>query len=260
MHIGIFPSDSEVADQAAEVIIEAHTQPDFVLGVATGGTPIPLYERLRAAHADGRFSLADAQAFALDEYVGIAPDHPERYRNFLVHHLIATDGGTGLTEENLHTPDALADNPYRAADDYDQAIRDAGGVDIQILGIGADGHIGFNEPGGSLTSRTNVGVLTQKTREDNARFFDGDIDKVPSQCVTQGLGTIMGARQLLLLATGEGKAEAVHQLVEGGISARWPATIMQMHHNAIVLVDEAAASKLELADFYRAQWDAHMAH
>lgn len=257
MRIGIFPTSAEVATEAASIIVAAvAAKPQFTLGVATGGTPLPLYERLRAAHSEGRFDLSRSQAFALDEYVGIAPDHPERYRNFLIQHLIKDDDGTGLTEDALHTPDALADDPYRAAAEYDRAIRDAGGVDLQILGIGADGHIGFNEPGGSLASRTNVGVLTAKTREDNARFFDGDIDKVPTQCVTQGLGTIMEARTLLLLATGAGKADAVRELAEGGISARWPATIMQMHKDAIVLVDESAATKLELADFYRAQWEA----
>ncbi|MBD3689365.1 glucosamine-6-phosphate deaminase [Nanchangia anserum] len=259
MRIGIFATADEVADQAAALIIRAHARPDFVLGVATGGTPIPLYERLRAAHSAGRFDLSHARAFALDEYIGIAADHPERYRNFLCHHLIEADEGTGLRESHLHTPDALAEDPYQAAADYDQAIRDSGGVDIQILGIGADGHIGFNEPGGSLTSRTNVGVLTARTRQDNARFFDDDLSQVPTQCVTQGLGTIMEARHLLLLATGAGKAEAVAHLVEGAVSARWPATITQMHPHTTVLVDEAAAARLELADFYRAQWEAEAA-
>ncbi len=255
MHIGIFATPDDAAGEAAKIIIDAHTRPGFVLGVATGSTPLPLYTRLRKAHADGKFDLSGAQAFALDEYVGIAADHPERYRNVLLTELVK-DGGTGLTDEALHTPNALTGDPYKAAEEYDASIREAGGVDIQILGIGADGHIGFNEPGGSLTSRTNVGALTEQTRRDNARFFDDDIDKVPTQCVTQGLGTIMEARQLVLLATGAAKADAVRELVEGGISARWPATIMQMHTNAIVLVDEPAAAKLELADYYKAQWKA----
>lgn len=259
MHIGIFPTAAEVADAAAELIITAHRRPNFVFGVATGGTPLPLYERLRAAHAAGRFDLSEARAFALDEYVGIAADHPERYRNFLVEHLITTDGGTGLEEKNLHTPDGLAEDPHQAAADYDQAIRDAGGVDVQILGIGSDGHIGFNEPGGALSSRTNVGVLAATTREDNARFFEGDLTKVPTQCITQGLGTIMEARELVLLATGAAKARAVAHLIEGSISARWPATIVQTHPCAHVLVDEEAAAELELADFYRAQWQARAA-
>ncbi|MDO4612878.1 MAG: glucosamine-6-phosphate deaminase [Actinomycetaceae bacterium] len=256
MHIGIFPTANEAADEAARIIIDAvAAKPEFVLGVATGSTPLPLYERLRAAHAEGTFDLSQAKAFALDEYVGIDADHPERYRNVLRAELVGDDK-TGLSDEALNTPDALAEDPYAAAERYDRSIIDAGGVDLQILGIGADGHIGFNEPGGCLTSRTNVGALTQQTREDNARFFDGDIDKVPTQCVTQGLGTIMEARRLVLLATGEAKADAVRELVEGGISARWPATIMQMHPDAIVLLDEAAAAKLELADDYRAQWEA----
>lgn len=256
MRIGIFASPELVADQAAKIIIEeVQDRPGFVLGVATGSTPLPLYERLRTAHRYGRFDLSTAEAFALDEYVGIPAEHPERYRNVLLKQLVEDDA-TGLSAEGLHTPAALSGDPRQAAADYDKAIRDAGGVGLQILGIGADGHIGFNEPGGSLSSRTHMGALTQQTRLDNARFFDGNLDKVPTHCVTQGLGTIMEARQLLLLATGTAKADAVKQLVEGGISARWPASVMQMHQDAIVLVDQEAAAKLELADYYRERWQA----
>ena len=127
----------------------------------------------------------------------------------------------------------------------------AGGVDLQILGIGTDGHIGFNEPGSSLASRTRIKTLTKQTRVDNARFFDGDIDKVPTHCITQGLGTIMSARQIVLVASGDGKAEAVHHLVEGSVSAMWPGTILQHHPHVTVLLDEAAASRLQLSDYYR---------
>lgn len=254
MHIGICSTPQDVAQKAASLIIDAARNPHCVLGVATGGTPLPLYQQLRAAHSNHEFDLSHTQAFALDEYVGIAPDHPERYRNFLIQHLISEENGTGLREENLHTPDGLADDPYAAANAYDQAIRDAGGIDIQILGIGADGHIGFNEPGGSFTSRTHVGVLTAQTRRDNARFFHS-LDEVPTHCITQGLGTIMESRRALLMATGEGKARAVKELVEGAISARWPATILQMHPDAWILLDTAAASQLELTDYYNEVWE-----
>lgn len=254
MEIGIFKDAQAVADVAAEYLIKTMNETDHkVLGVATGGTPLPLYERMRAAHAAGEFTLADAKAFALDEYVGIDPDHPERYRNVLRTELVGDDK-TGLKDEDLNTPDANAADPHKAADEYDAAIKAAGGVRLQILGIGADGHIGFNEPGISLVSRTHVDSLTAKTIEDNARFFDDDLNKVPTKCVTQGLGTIMDAEEVLLIATGANKADAVRELCEGGISAKWPATILQMHPKALVLVDEDAASKLELADFYKERW------
>lgn len=256
MEIGIFPDEQALADFAGEYLINVMNATDHkVLGVATGGTPLPLYERMRQAHAKGEFTLEDAQAFALDEYVGIDPDHPERYRNVLRTQLVGPEN-SGLLDENLNTPDANASDPHAAAAEYDAKIKAAGGVTLQILGIGADGHIGFNEPGISLVSRTHVDALTAKTREDNARFFEGDLSKVPTQCVTQGLGTIMEAAEVLLIATGANKADAVRELCEGGISAKWPATILQMHPKAMILVDEPAAAKLQLADFYRERWAA----
>lgn len=138
---------------------------------------------------------------------------------------------------------------------YEDAIAAAGGVDLQILGIGTDGHIAFNEPATSLRSRTRIETLTEQTRLDNARFFDGDLDRVPRHCLTQGLGTILDARHLVLFATGYGKAEAVHQMVEGAVSAMWPATVLQMHEHASVLLDDRAASRLQLADYHRMVWE-----
>lgn len=255
MRIGIFPSASECATYAAQMLADlVASTPTAVLGVATGSTPEPTYALLRAAHAAGELSFAECEAFALDEYVGIDADHPERYRNVLLRHLV-TDDATGLRAENLHTPDGNAEDPHAAALAYDRAIAERGGVDLQILGIGADGHIGFNEPGGALVSRTHVDVLTHQTRLDNARFFDGDITKVPTHCVTQGLATIMSAKKILLIATGDAKRAAVKELCEGGVSAFWPATILQMHEDVTVLVDEAAAADLALADFYRERWE-----
>ena len=145
----------------------------------------------------------------------------------------------------------LVEHERAACAAYERAIADAGGVDLQILGIGTDGHVAFNEPGSSLASRTRIKTLTRQTREDNARFFGGDVAQVPTHCLTQGLATIMSARHLVLLATGRGKAEAVHQLAEGPVSAMWPATVLQHHPHVTVLVDDAAASRLQLADYYR---------
>lgn len=253
MQVGIFKDANEAARAAAEIIIDAFSiNPQGTLGVATGSTPLPLYEQLRQAHRDGKFSLAEAQAFALDEYVGLPVDHEQGYRTVLRTELVGEDK-TGLTEQSLHTPNGHSDDHEAAAIEYDDQIAEAG-VDLQILGIGADGHIGFNEPSGSLSSRTHVGVLTQQTRQDNARFFE-NIDQVPTHCITQGLGTIMDAGTLVLLATGKNKAQAVKELVEGAVSSRWPATIMQFHPDVYVLVDEDAASELELSDYYREVWN-----
>ena len=160
-----------------------------------------------------------------------------------------------MPEGAAHGPDGWCDDLEAGAAAYDEAIKADGGIDIQVLGIGSDGHIGFNEPGGTLASRTHVGVLTEQTRRDNARFFDGDIDQVPTHCVTQGLGTIMDSRAHIFIATGEGKADAVKAMIEGGVTQRWPASILQHHPDVTVLLDEAADSKLELADFYKEVWE-----
>lgn len=252
MHIAITPTPEDASKLAAKIIIP-QVKPGFRLGVATGSTPEGLYAELRAAHEQGQFSLEECTAWALDEYVGIAPDHPERYRNVLRRELVGSEK-TGLKDENLHTPDGTASDPHQAARDYEAEI--APGVDLQILGIGADGHIGFNEPTGSLSNPTNVVTLTAQTIADNARFFDNDEANVPKQAVTQGLSTIMKSGQAVLLAFGSQKADAVAATVEGAVSAFWPASILQYHLNAFIIADEAAASKLQLTDYYRQTWQA----
>ncbi|MDO4258360.1 MAG: glucosamine-6-phosphate deaminase [Actinomycetaceae bacterium] len=253
MRIAILPDDTAIAQIAADRIEELATRkPDFVLGLATGSSPLPLYVELVRRHKDGRISFAQATSFNLDEYVGLPKDHFEGYSNFIHRHLVDL---VDFREGAAHGPDAWTGDSHAAAADYDAAIAEAGGIDLQILGIGSDGHIGFNEPAGTLTSRTHVGVLTEQTRRDNSRFFDDDINAVPTHCITQGLGTIMEARECVMVATGEGKAQAVRELIEGPISQRWPATILQMHPNTLVLLDEAAASQLEMKDFYIEVWE-----
>jgi len=216
----ILDSAQTLAQRAADEI-EAllKDKPAAVLGTATGSSPLPLYDELATRCAAGRISFAEVTGFMLDEYVGLPAGHPRG-------------------------PDALSEDLEAACRDYEAQMAAAGYCDLQILGIGSDGHIGFNEPGGDLDSRTHVGELHEQTRRDNARFFDGDVDAVPTQCITQGLATIMEARKLVLIATGEGKAEAIAQLVEGEVSPEWPATVMQRHDDALVLVDPAAASRL----------------
>lgn len=240
------PELGRLAAAAIEQLVR--DQPDAVLGLATGSSPLAVYDELARRHAEHALSFARVRAFMLDEYVGLAADHPQRYRNVIDTEIASrVDFAPGAVQG----PDGLAEDLVAACAAYEEAIEAVGGVDLQLLGIGTDGHIAFNEPGSSLASRTRIKTLTRQTREDNARFFDDDIDQVPQHCLTQGLATIMSARHLVLLATGKGKAEAVHQLVEGPVSAMWPATILQHHPHVTVLVDDAAASRLQLADYYR---------
>lgn len=254
MRVGIFKTADEASKEGANIIVDFFSRkPASTLGLATGSTPLKLYAHLRDAHARGEFSLHNSLAFALDEYVGMDLDHPQLYRNVLKQELVGDDK-TGLTNENLHTPNVSHPEPDVAAINFEAAIKASGGVDLQILGIGADGHIGFNEPGGSLNSQTHHEVLASQTLADNSRFFEADSDQVPKTCITQGLKTIMSAKNLLLLAFGESKREAVSQLVEGPVSAKWPSTVLQLHPSAIVLVDEAAAADLELAELYTTRW------
>lgn len=247
MEIVIGASDelAELAADAVETLLRH--RPEAVLGLATGSSPLAVYEELVRRHKDG-LSFERARAFLLDEYVGLPDDHPERYRNVIVRDLTSR---VGLPDASLGSPDGGSADLPAACAAYEAAITAAGGVDLQIVGIGADGHLAFNEPGSSLASRTRIKSLTEQTRRDNARFFGGVVEKVPRHVLTQGLGTIMQARHVVLLASGATKAEAVRQLAEGPVSARWPATVLQHHQHVTVLVDEAAAARLELADYYR---------
>jgi len=231
-----------VADEIVSLIA---ADPEVVLGFATGSTPLPVYQALRPRLAG--MDVSRVRGFALDEYVGIDPSHPESYRNVIRREVVDP---LGFDPERIHVPNGSPGSIQHAGEDYERAIAEAGGVELQLLGIGTDGHIGFNEPGSSFASATRVKTLTQQTREDNARFFDS-IDQVPLHCVTQGLGTILRARHLVLLAFGEHKAEAVAGAVEGPVTASLPGSAIQLHPRVSVVVDEAAASRLRWADYYR---------
>jgi len=233
----------ELAADAIEYLVRA--RPDAVLGLATGSTPLTTWTALARRGLD----LTRVRGFALDEYVGLAPGHPESYRSVITREVVEP---LGLTAPLVHTPDATG--PLDTAGErYERAIDAAGGVDLQILGIGRTGHIGFNEPGSSFASLTRVKTLTQQTRADNARFFDSP-ELVPVHCITQGLGTILRARQLVLLAFGEAKAAAVAGAVEGPVTASLPGSTVQLHPHVTVIVDEAAASQLAHEDYYRYAW------
>ena len=248
MEVVISTSPEEAGKLAADAIEDLlKRRPQAVLGVATGSSPLIIYEELGRRVAQGSLSLAKARAFMLDEYVGLPADHPERYRNVIREEFIEK---VDIDPEQVMGPDGLATDLLGACEAYELAIADAGGVDLQILGIGTDGHIAFNEPGSSLASRTRIKTLTSQTRRDNARFFDGNLEAVPQHCLTEGIGTILEARHIMLVASGRRKAEAVHQLVEGPVSAMWPGTALQLHPHVTVLLDTAAASRLQLASYY----------
>ncbi|AKV55810.1 glucosamine-6-phosphate deaminase [Bifidobacterium actinocoloniiforme DSM 22766] len=233
------------ADCAARLI---QTKPDCVLGLATGSSPLAAYRALAAKVQDEGIDVLQVRGFALDEYAGLDPAHPQSYRSTIERTVVEP---LGLDPAKVHVPNGDLKTIAEAGRQYDEAIKAAGGVDLQILGIGTDGHIGFNEPGSSLASGTRIKTLTEQTRIDNARFFDGDINQVPTHCITQGIGTILKARQLILLAFGAGKAEAVAETVEGGISSFCPASALQLHPHATVIIDEAAASRLRNRDYYK---------
>jgi glucosamine-6-phosphate deaminase len=249
MEVVILADAKEIGGVAADAIgALLDRKPAAVLGLATGSSPIAIYDELVARCDAGLVSFRQARGFTLDEYVGLPADHPQRYRNVID---TAFASRVGFAPGAVHGPDGLATDIPAACAAYENAIREAGGVDLQILGIGTDGHIAFNEPGSSLASRTRIKTLTRQTRIDNARFFGGDVESVPTHCLTQGLATIMEARHLILVATGRRKAEAVHHLVEGPVSAMWPASILQHHPHVTVLLDDAAARRLQLVDYYR---------
>lgn len=248
MQVVIAGSATEVGRIAAAKIARIiRDRADAVLGVATGSSPLEIYRDLaRQVHDEG-LDCSAVRAFALDEYVSLPVDHPESYHS-VVHREVTMP--LGLKPSLVHVPDGTASDVPRACEEYEASIRAVGGIDIQILGIGTNGHIGFNEPTSSFASRTRIKTLAPKTRQDNARFFDSP-DDVPTHCLTQGLGTILDARELVLVAQGERKADAVARMVEGPLSSMVPGSALQLHRHATVIVDEAAASELQLADYYR---------
>ena len=211
-------------------------KPEAVLGLATGSTPIGLYKCMIADYKAGAVSYKNMTSINLDEYVGLPVTHPESYRSFMNRNLF---DHIDIKPENTHVPDGLAEDLQKAADEY-TAFAAAHPIDVQILGIGANGHIGFNEPGNPFDSHTHVVTLKEGTRRDNARFFDNDISLVPTHAVTLGMKDIMSAKAIILLASGAGKADAVAKMIKGPVSTDCPASILQTHPNVLVVTDEAA--------------------
>ncbi|MEQ1861758.1 MAG: glucosamine-6-phosphate deaminase [Chthoniobacteraceae bacterium] len=248
MEIVIQPTPEAASLIAAHIIANlVRDKPACVLGLATGGTPLPMYRELVRLHREEGLDFSRVTTFNLDEYVGLRPDHAQSYHAFMRANLFDL---INVPRERIHIPDGMAADVPAECARYEDAIRLADGIDLQVLGIGTDGHIGFNERSSSLASRTRIKTITDQTRRDNARYF-GRAEDVPMHVITMGVGTIMETRQVLLLAFGEKKARPIAEAVEGPISAMNPASILQMHPVAKALLDEPAASRLAHGDYYR---------
>ena len=241
MEVIIKETPEEMSKLSAELIAEViRRKPRAVLGLATGSTPLGTYKELIRLHKEEGLDFSRVVTFNLDEYVGLAHEHPQSYHYFMWENLFKH---ININAKNVHIPDGTAKDIPAFCRWYEEQIVKAGGLDLQLLGIGGNGHIAFNEPGSSLGSRTRVKTLDEKTRQDNARFFR-NMNEVPKYAITMGIGTIMDARQLVMLANGAGKTEAIAKTCEGPITAIVPATIVQLHPKATIIVDKAASTKL----------------
>jgi len=251
MDIVICKSKEQAAHMVAGLIDRAiRAKPDTVLGLATGSTPVLMYKDLIRRHRECGLDFSRVRSWNLDEYVGLPPDHPASYRFFMNDQLF---DHINIDKANTHVPDGMAADFAAAAEAYEKGIAADGGIDIQVLGIGSDGHIGFNEPATSLVARTHVQTLMLQTRLDNARlFFGGRLDDVPTRAITMGTGTVLDSRTAILMAFGKGKAPAVAGAIEGAISHMNQASALQMHRDAKFFIDEDAASLLKHVDFYKA--------
>ncbi|WP_010532108.1 glucosamine-6-phosphate deaminase [Lentibacillus jeotgali] len=231
----------EMSERACEIMRNQIKQFDSsVLGLATGSTPEGLYHQLIGEYKKGNMSFANVTTFNLDEYVGLATDDPNSYRYYMNEKLFSH---IDLPDEQTYLPNGVADDLEKECRDYEALIKGAGYIDLQVLGLGLNGHIGFNEPGTPVDSRTHVVDLDESTREANARFFNSP-DDVPKKALTMGIGSIMESKRIVLLVSGEKKADAVKQLVRGEITEEFPASILQQHDNATLIADEEALSKL----------------
>jgi glucosamine-6-phosphate deaminase len=247
MEVIILKDAQDVAKRAARVVCETvHRKPETVLGLATGSTPVAMYKELIAANQAGSVSFKKMRTFNLDEYVGLDPTHHQSYRTFMNENLF---NHIDIEMDNTQVPPGNLKNPMEAGPYYERMIADAGGIDLQILGIGSNGHIGFNEPTSSFASRTRVKTLTETTVKDNSRFFKTD-EFQPTLSITMGIKTILETKRVVLLATGENKAQAVYDAIEGPMACVCPASALQMHEHVTFIVDEAAASQLKMKEYY----------
>ena len=242
-------SDEELSREAARIVAGVvRSKPSVTLGLATGSTTLGMYQELVRLHREQGLDFSNVVTFNLDEYLGLAAKHPQSFHSFMRENFF---GQVNVAPGNIHIPDGtiVADyEEYCAA--YERAIREAGGIDLQILGIGRNGHIGFNEPTSSFGSRTRLKVLTNETMEDNRKFF-GAGEEMPQCAITMGIGTILEAKKILLLATGAAKAETVAEAIEGPITASVTASCLQLHPDVTFVIDETAGARLKQRDYYR---------
>ncbi|MGD0754073.1 MAG: glucosamine-6-phosphate deaminase [Bacteroidales bacterium] len=249
MRIIIKKDPSEVGDWAATYIIgkikKANPTKDkpFVLGLPTGSSPLPVYQEFIKRYKKGEVSFKNVITFNMDEYVGLPEDHTESYHYFMYNNLF---NHIDIPKENINILNGNAKDLEKECADYEKKILKAGGIDLFLGGIGPDGHIAFNEPGSSLASRTRIKTLSYDTIVANSRFFSGDIRKVPTQALTVGVGTVMDAKEVLIVITGYNKARAVREVVEGGISHMWTVSILQMHQKTVLVCDEPATMELQV--------------
>jgi glucosamine-6-phosphate deaminase len=240
-HLIVCADDNAASRQVAEILARAiRAKPSIVLGLATGATPVDAYHELVHLHRQQGLDFSQLTSFNLDEYVGLPPDHPQSFRCFMQQHLF---DHVNIQPARTHLPDGMAADLDCHTRDYEARIRAAGGIDLQLLGIGSNGHIAFNEPGSAADSRTRLVQLTEETIQANARFF-ASADQVPRLAITMGIGTILEARRIVLMATGPGKAEPVRRALEGPCDASHPASLLQRHRDLTVVLDEAAAALL----------------
>tara|TARA_B110000467_G_C18206338_1_gene414749 strand:+ start:29 stop:835 length:807 start_codon:yes stop_codon:yes gene_type:complete len=248
MQVIIFDDAQQVADSAAQWVAElVNKKRNPVLGLATGSTPISLYKALVNKHKAGELSFKNTTSFNLDEYLGIEGSNEQSYRHFMNENLF---NHVDIDKNRTFLPTCKqGENPREQGLAYEEKIKDEGGVDLQILGIGANGHIGFNEPTSSLASRTRIKTLTKQTLDDNSRLFNSD-EFQPTLAMTMGIATILDARYVILMATGKNKAKAAKAMITGALSAVCPASSLQLHENAIILLDKDAASELDDQEYY----------
>ncbi len=248
MRVIILEDTDDVAHVGASFFLQQlELKPASVFGLATGSSPVALYDCLINAHRNDGVSFSRATTFNLDEYYGIASDHIQSYRHFMQVNLF---NHIDVVPSATHVPDGMAEDPITACLRYEESIAEQGGIDVQLLGIGRNGHIGFNEPSSSLASRTRIKTLTKETIEDNARFFSKD-EVQPTLSLTMGIGTIMEAKKVVLIATGRAKAKAIKDSIEGPVSASCPASMLQLHRDAVIVLDSEAASDLDNQAFYQ---------
>ncbi len=233
---------------ASDYIIKKinESQKPMVLGLPTGSTPLGVYRNLIEAYQSGKVSFANTITFNMDEYVGLPEDHPQSYHTFMWENFFKH---IDINPKNVYILNGNAPDLKKECEEYEQKMVEAGGIDLFLGGVGVDGHIAFNEPGSSLTSRTRLKTLTTDTKIANSRFFDNDISKVPSLSVTVGVGTIMDAKEVLILVNGANKANALHHAVEGSVNQMWTISALQMHRAAIIVCDEDATSELKVGTY-----------